>query len=54
MKKIFILSALFMYGFTTFSQTLDDMDKLMEKKKYKDAIDSIGGDHNNQMIKYMK
>lgn len=37
MKKIFILSALFMYGFTTFSQTLDDMDKLMEKKKYKDA-----------------
>ncbi|MEP6710803.1 MAG: hypothetical protein ABJA37_00225 [Ferruginibacter sp.] len=41
MKKIFILSALFIYSFTTFSQSLDDIGTLVDKKKYAEAKTGI-------------
>lgn len=50
MKKIFILSAFFVYGFAAFSQTLDEVNALMDKKKFKEAkisIDKILADPKN-------
>jgi hypothetical protein len=41
MKKFFMLSVLSMYAIATYSQTLDEVNALMDKKKYSEAKTSI-------------